>query len=358
MTNPNELPHVAVMIITYNAQQYLGDLFVSLAKTDYPQDKLHVVVLDNASGDGTAQTIRASYPKVHVITSLENTGFAKGNNIAAAFAQAWNPKYLVLLNHDTEVGPLWLVNLVRTADSDSTIGIAQSLLLLHPQKNLINSLGNEIHFLGFGYSRGYREPYRAIEPPSYQATEIPYASGAAMLLRNEVYKKIGLFDERFFMYHEDLDLGWRARLWGYRIVLAPSSVVYHKYLFSKSITKYYWMERNRFITLLQNYHILTMVLVAPFLLCMELGLLFQSLRKGWWREKLRVYQYFLKLENWHAILSARKEIQRNRVISDREATRLFTGRIWYQEIHSPLLTYIANPFFNTVWWILRKMIWW
>ena len=179
-----------------------------------------------------------------------------------------------------------------------------------------------------------------------------------MLVRNSLYQHLGLFDDRFFMYHEDMDLCWRARMHGWRIVLAGRSVVYHKYSFSKSITKYYFMERNRCITLLQNYHILTLILIAPFLLLMEIGLLFQSFRTGWWREKLRVYRYFFSPYVWRDILRKRKEVQSSRAIGDKEATRLFTGRIWYQEINSPLLTYVANPLFSSAWWVLKKLIVW
>ncbi len=367
MTNNNATPRVAVLMVMYNAQSYLGDCFSSLVNTDYPPDRWHVMVVDNASSDDTVAQLnfwKSHFQKLSIamdiIESKENTAFAGGNNVAAAHAQQFNPDYLVLLNQDTVVNANWLKELVAAGESNNKIGIAQSLLLLHPQTNLINSLGNEIHFLGFGFSRGYRDPLSSItynlEPRTYP--EIPYASGAAMLVRNSLYQQIGLFDEKYFMYHEDLDLCWRARLKGWRVVLAPKSVVYHKYSFSKSITKYYFMERNRFITMLQNYHFLTLISLSPFLLLMELGLLFQAFRMGWWREKLRVYRYFFSQSVWHDILKKRKEVQNSRVISDKEATRLFTGCINYQEISSPLLTYVANPFFSAVWWIIRGIIIW
>ncbi len=308
-------------------------------------------------------------------------------------AQQFNPDYLVLLNQDTAVDSQWLKELVKAGEGDPKIGIAQSLLLLHPSpqssptrsaavylpqeksggqapalqdgKNdsenmiLINSLGNAIHFLGFGYCLGYRKPATSyILHPASSSPDIPCASGAAMLVRNALYQKIGLFDDSFFMYHEDLDLCWRARLYGWRIVLAPKSRVYHKYEFSRSIKKYYFMERNRFITIFKNYHLITLIILSPFLLLMELGLLFQAFRMGWWREKLRVYGYFFNKKKWRDILKKRREIQGTRVISDCEAVRLFTGRIWYQEIHSPLLACVANPFFGSMWWMLKKIIWW
>jgi GT2 family glycosyltransferase len=376
----DQWPSLAILIVTYNAKIYLPDLFNSLEKTDYPHDKLHLVVVDNASTDETQKLLKSNFHSslwnlnpIKLIFQPENTGFAKGNNIAAQYAQQFKPKYLVLLNQDTKVSPQWLKELVAVAEQDQKIGVAQSLLLLWNSQHevLVNSLGNEIHFLGFGFCKGYKMNIANCKLQIANSHEIPYASGAAMLIRNKLlypplnpplYKGGGggvdLFQENFFMYHEDLDFCLRARLKGWKIVLAQKSIVYHKYEFSKSIKKYYFMERNRLITILQNYKLATLILISPFLFFMELGLLFQALKNGWWKEKLKVYNYFFKINNINDIINKRRDIQLHRTAKDKEVMRYFTGRITHQEISSPLLTYLANPFFGAVWFILRRIIWW
>jgi hypothetical protein len=372
------MPRVAILIVAYNAKAYLSDLFQSLLQTNYPKESLALFIVDNASTDGTIEYIDSLrvepsrstkgfssegstliteiFSQITVIKNRENLGFAKGNNIAAEAAEYFRPDYLALLNQDTIVDPNWIQELVETAERDSKIGVVQSRLMLWPDTNRINSIGNEIHFLGFGFCRGYRD--KLPTPNSELRTEIPYASGAAMLVRNDLYKQIGLFDPDYFMYHEDMDFCWRARLMGFKIVLAPASVVFHKYSFSKSIKKYYFMERNRFLTIFKNYRLATLLLLAPWLTIMEVGLFFQSLATGWWREKLRVYGFFFKSSTWRMIRQKRKESQLLRKQKDRDIVRLFTGRIEYQEISSPLLRYIANPFFSFVWAITRRIIWW
>ena len=166
-----------------------------------------------------------------------------------------------------------------------------------------------------------------------------------------------MFDEEFWMYNEDQDLGWRIWLSGLKCVLAPEAVVYHKYEFNRSIKKYYFLDRNRIIAMLKNYHFGSLILILPAFIVMEIGLIFFAFKNGWFFEKIKVYNYFLNLTNWRKIWALRKKVQKSRIIKDREIIKMFSGKIWYQEIGETRLR-IANVLFSAYWKIARAIIRW
>jgi GT2 family glycosyltransferase len=211
---------------------------------------LSFLVIDNNSSDSTIEYVKNTYPKVKIIPNRKNRGFAEANNQGYYLAKKQKSDYLVLLNQDTIVEPNWLSHMVGVAENDKKIGAIQPKILLYPEKNLINSFGNSIHLLGFAYCNKYR--YQD-QPGLVQPFELPYASGAACLLKMSVLEKTGLFDDRLFMYHEDVDLGWKIRLAGYKVMIDPLAVIYHKYNYSKATYKFYYMDRNRWIVILKNY---------------------------------------------------------------------------------------------------------
>ncbi|PIP17922.1 MAG: hypothetical protein COY82_02345 [Parcubacteria group bacterium CG_4_10_14_0_8_um_filter_35_7] len=345
---------VAIIIVTYNGREYLPELFKNLFSQSYPQEKFFIIVVDNGSSDETARYIKESFPEAELIQNRYNVGFAEGNNIGVRVAIKNGADYVVFLNQDTIVASNWLEELVKVAESDKTVGMVQSKILLWTEKDKINSLGNHIHFLGFAFCGGYKEQDKAIEG----TPEITYASGAAMLVKIEVLEKVGLFDKDLFLYHEDVDLGWRTRLMGYRIVLAPKSIVYHKYEFARSVEKYYWMERNRFVVMLKNYKWSTLLFMSLPLAFMEAGLLFYSLFSGEFLQKLKGYFYFLNLFNLYKIFKKREKIQKNRKIKDKDIIKFFVGKIEFQEIENPILKHIINPLFNFYWLIAKRLIVW
>jgi len=348
---------VAVIVVTYNAVRYLdgllGTLMPALEKSQHGGLDVELIVVDNASTDDTAARLRA-LQGITLIESPTNTGFAIGNNIGMRRAIEHDAEYVYLLNHDTEVEPDFLLEAVRAMEASDKIGAVQSLILLHPEKDLVNSAGNAMHFLGLGYCLGYRRPAKSINRETI--TEIAYPSGAGVLLCTEALGKTGLFDEEYFMYHEDLDLGLRLRLAGYRNVLAPRSVVYHKYEFSRSIAKYYFMERNRWLTLWKNLRLWTLAVLALPLISAEIGLFIAALGGGWWREKLRVYAYFLKPSSWSRVLAKRQSVAATRVVGDHEIALLWTPVIEFQDVTGPFTKHVANPLMRLTWAILRQLI--
>jgi hypothetical protein len=368
---------VAIVLVNYKnyAEKYLADCIDSIRQQNF-SGEIKVFIVDNETSVESSKLISKLAPEAKLILNKTNDGFAKGNNDAMKLAIARGFDYMVLFNMDTVVEKNCVSELVRVAEDltptlslirrgrKGEVGAVQARLMLWSEKNKINSLGNVTHFLGFGYAKGYGEKYnpqisfsRKERSGGRQEGGICYPSGAAVLYKAETLKKVGLFDEEFWMYNEDQDLGWRIWLAGFKCVLAPAAVVYHKYEFNRSIKKYYWMDRNRIITMLKNYHWATIALVTPACLLMEIGLLFFSAQNGWFKEKMEVYKYFLSAKNWHHILSVRKQIQKSRRVKDKDIIRLFSGKIWYQEIGDGRLK-IANIIFNTYWQIIKVLIRW
>lgn len=350
-------PKIAVIILVYNGEKDLPDCLASLKNQETDFGEVEAIFVDNASTDGSVKWLEKK--KVKSIKSEKNLGFGGGNNLGLRYALKNNFDYAVLLNQDTIVDPGWLRELVKVIELNKDFACVQSRLMAYPDKEKINSLGNNLHYLGFGFCAGGYEKWRDYEK-DYQETqkEIAYPAGAAMLVKTSVLKEIGLFDKDFFMYHDDLELGWRMRMAGYQIVLAPKSIVYHKYHFSKAIRKYYWMERNRFICLLTHYKWRTYFLILPALIAMEAGMFFFSLLSGWWKEKLKVYFYFLKPSAWFKIWRRRRYVQKRRKVGDKEVVKFFCSKIEFQEIMNPVLKYVANPMFAAYWWMVKKLINW
>ncbi len=314
------MPRVAVVVVTFNARPFVDACFGSLARARL--GGAEVIAVDNASTDGTAARIRALFSWVTVVEAGANLGFAGGNDLGIRRALDAACEWVFLLNPDTEVEPGFLEEALAVATADPGAGAVQSLLLLDPERDRINTAGNEIHFLGFGYCGLYRAP-RAEEPAVPR--EIAFASGAASLWRAATLREIGLFDEALFLYHEDLDLGWRLRLAGWRALVAPRSVVFHKYEFSRNTEKYFLIERNRYLVLGKNLSARSILVLLPFLAAGELGLLLVAALSGWLPAKLRADAAVLSPSALRRLRAARREVQRTRRVTDREVMRVFTS---------------------------------
>ena len=272
--------------------------------------------------------------------------------------------YIYLLNEDAEGDPDFLIRAVERAERDPSVAYVQSLILLGQEREKVNTIGNAFHFLGFGYSNGYLwtkdqalkffEKERVKNP----ALEIGYLSGAGVLGRMSAIEKCGLFDHRFFMYHEDTDASFQARIRGFKTVVEPSSVVYHHYDFTKSIKKYYLMERNRWAMVFSFYRLWTIVAILPMFIAMELALLSFSFKRGWWPEKKKVYKEVFSRNFWKWIAERRKKIHAERTISDRELLRHMVSTVEFQgeEVKNGLLTHIGNPVMRAYGWVMRRLV--
>jgi len=260
---------------------------------------------------------------------------------------------------DTEMNPTWLSELVSALENNSEAGIAQSKILLFPKneeekKNpKINSLGNVIHFLGFGFTSAYGEADREIEGyPEIKG----YASGCSFIIRAEVLDKIGGYNEEYYMYHDDMEISLKVKLAGYKIILAPRSVIYHKYEFSRSTKMIYYMERNRYLTIMTFYPLYLILLIALPWIVMDLGMIFYSLIGGWFKEEMKIYGYFFHFKNYVKIEEEKVKIESFSSVPFSKIAKNFVGKIEFTEISNPILSYIVNPLLGLYWWLIKKIV--
>lgn len=256
------LPDVTVIVLNFNGQDYLGDCLDSLLALDYPSERIEIMVVDNGSVDRSVSFVRQAYPAVRLLELPENRGFAAGNN---AGAQAARGTYLAFLNNDMRVDPRWLtemVNALQTADDVASVGAR----ILTWDGRGVDFVGGTLNFYGMG-----SQPEDIVKA-SDDVHEVLFACGGAMLIRRDVFLATGGFDESFFAYFEDVDLGWRLWVLGYRVLFAPRAVAYHRghatgkrFETERRVLLY---ERNALTTILKNYgdEALTRVLPVALLL--------------------------------------------------------------------------------------------
>jgi GT2 family glycosyltransferase len=363
------LPRVAIIYLTYHSDAHLSDAFGAWTKLMYPKDRLVCVIVDNrhpehGSGVSAIEAQLATYPagalpETVILAQTENLGFAGGNNAGIEWALAHGCDYVFLHNDDGLMDAGCLEPLVQAMENDKTIGLAQALLLLYPETQLVNAAGNAYHYLGFGFCNNYRTPVNELR--LQPVSDINYASGAAVMLRADLLKRFGLWDKDFFLYHEDMEYSLRLRMAGYRAVLVTASRFFHKYNFNKSMEKFYWMERNRFGVLLMFFRIPTLILLAPMLCFLEIGLWIFAVRGGWWKERLKVYAYWADPAHWRLWLGKRRAIQNIRKIRDRDILATASPTIQFQEaaMENPALAYLGNPLMTVYYWVIvRGLVWW
>ncbi|MGH7904611.1 MAG: glycosyltransferase family 2 protein [Candidatus Dormibacteraceae bacterium] len=253
MTGGDAEPAASVVILNYNGLHFLDACLTLLLAQELeprrPGAGFEVLLVDNASVDGSSEHVRCRYPRVRVIDAGANLGFAAGNNLGIREAAG---RYVVLLNNDTRVRPGWLAALVAAADSDEAVGaVAAKLVFLDPP-NTIQNAGSILLSDGSGADRGFREPDRG----QYDRREEVFgACGASVLLRRRMLEDVGDFDETFFMYYEDTDLNWRMRLRGWRVLYEPAAVVDHVHAGSSvewSPFFTFHVDRNRLLMLAKN----------------------------------------------------------------------------------------------------------
>ena len=259
--DPALCPPVTAVVIGYNSKDIVGPCLQTLLDQDYPD--LEVVVVDNASQDGTAEFVRTEFPSIKLIASQQNLGFAEGNNLVFRSTRS---KYVVLLNQDAYAQRNWVTELVRCAEADERIGSVGSKMLFHRCPTLLNSTAIEINEAGWGWDRQVGEKD---ENPSPMPEAVFGGCGGAVLYRKAALDKVGGFDRAFFMYYEDTDLAWRLRLAGYTNLYAPLAVVRHDFHGDTGATpgrlfrRRFMSERNRWATLVKNLDWPTLWRVLP-----------------------------------------------------------------------------------------------
>jgi N-acetylglucosaminyl-diphospho-decaprenol L-rhamnosyltransferase len=336
---------ISVVIVTHDH----ADQVIEVLETLRPQLEMadEVIVVDNASADGTAEVARQALPQAQVIETGVNLGFSAGSNLGVARTSA---PLVLLLNPDCHLQPGCLHELRRCAADHGEWGAWQATVLLGDGSH-VNTAGNVVHFLGIGWAGGLGEPVEAL---GSEPREVAFGSGAALVVRREAWEQVGGLEDRFFMYCEDLDLCLRLRLRGWKTGVAPRARVVHDYTFEKGEYKWYFLERNRWWTILGTYPSAVFVAVLPALLLFELLLLPVAAAGGWLQAKRRAQGAVLR--ELPAILARRRRIQAARQISAADFARTLVATV-----DSPMLASArrvpglaqALAFY---WWIVTRTL--
>ena len=220
------LPSVAIVILNWNGKHHLTRFLPSVLTTSYPGCR--IIVADNGSTDDSVEYLRQHFPNVELVVLEKNFGFAKGYNEALKQVQA---DYYVLLNSDVEVTSNWLQPLIDVLELSPEHAVCQPKVLAFNDRQLFEYAGGAggwLDYYGYPFARGRIFDYCEEDNGQYDTTsEIFWASGAAMVIKSNVYHELHGFDEYFFAHQEEIDLCWRIHLSGYKIFCCPQSAVYH-----------------------------------------------------------------------------------------------------------------------------------
>jgi len=226
----------SIIIVNWNGKHLLKECLDSVFSQSYKD--FEVILVDNGSTDGSVEFVKKNYPQVKIVQNKSDVGYARGCNVGVKAATS---DIVVLLNNDTQVEKDWLANLIAPLERDSSIGAVGSKLIFYDKRDYINSVGTFVSVFGFSGSLGDWRPREEYS----KEMELFAPCGGAVAIRRKLYLEIGGLYEPFFLYEDDVDLGWRIWNAGYRVVLAPDAIVYHKYSHTQRPNKYYYMTRNK-----------------------------------------------------------------------------------------------------------------
>lgn len=342
-------PLASIVIVSYNGWPDLERCLTALARDPFCAGaSCEILLLDNGSSDGSADLAATAFPHVRVLTSPTNLGFGAGNNLAAGHARG---EYLAFLNPDTVVETGWLQALIAALQNTPGAGLATSKILLREDPAHINTCGGDLHLTGLHLCRGMGLDSNELA----EMEAVGAVSGAAFALRRDLFLALGGFDGDFFMYVEDSDLSWRARLAGYTCLYVPDSVVHHRYSLRFGPLKTYYQERNRYLMLLKTLRWPTLLVLLPALLLAEVvtwGYVLLSDRPHW-RNKLRAYGDIVR--RWPAILEQRRQVQALRRVSDHAVLSRSTFALAFEQTGAGLAASLAHWVFDPLFWTAQRL---
>jgi len=341
-----EYPKASVIIVNWNGKIYLKDCLLSVLDQTYPD--YEVILVDNGSTDGSVAFIEKDFPEIHLIRLDRNYGFAKANNIGIEKAlKDKRTEYVALLNNDAYVDRRWLEELVACAEKSENAGMVASKILF-AGLNTINSIGTIILKDGSPAHLGGKETDRG----QYDLTEETFAPcAAAALYTRRMLEDVGFFDEDFFAYMEDVDLGWRARLAGWRCTPAPNAYAYHKHSATSkrySEFKIYQIERNRVYLLVKNFP--AKYTFTSLFHTLHRFIIMYTLRKY---EGTEVSRYFENvpssriiralLKAWFdGLLGLKKCIRKRRIIQSRKRVSTKDIDQWFLKFSKPIYEVVSR----------------
>ena len=340
----NKKSLVSIIVLNYNAGELLLNCIESIKKSSY--QNIEILVVDNISSDGSQIKCKERFPDVKLIQNKKNLGYCGGNNVGIKEAQG---EFIVILNPDTIVESNCIDELL-TAHKKFGDGLYQPKILSLNEENIIQSTGNMLHVFGFGFAR---DKGKKIIDINEEIEKIGYASGTCLFTTREVIQKVGLLDEFLFLYHDDLDLGWRAAQIGINSYYVPKSKIFHveSYSLKWSAKKFYWLERNRKYCLLTHYSKDTYAKIHSSLCLVDFFVWFFYISKGFLGAKIKAELDIRK--NREFIETKYQELEKKKIIPDEKLIQEFPDEIF---VPTNVSQQSMNQSFNSILTKLSKKI--
>lgn len=317
-TSNLQLPLISVIIPNWNGASYLPTCLDSLRRQSYPN--FEVMVVDNGSTDGSLELLERDYPEVKVVALLENRGFAGGVNAGIREVQG---EIVAVFNNDAEADPRWLEELAKALARHPEAGMATPKVLLLDERDVINSAGD---FYGVDGVPGNRGVWQRDEGQFDREEYVFGAAGVAAAYRRAMLDDVGLFDEDFFSFCEDVDLAWRAQLARWKCVYVPRAVVYHKLSATGGgrIASYY-CGRNFIYVIAKNYPTTLLRKHWWRIVCAQIDIAWKALRA--WRgeaARARLRGQLAGLWGLPKMLAKRRAVQASKRVSDEYLESILT----------------------------------
>lgn len=315
------MPKVSVIVLNWNGKEHLKDCFESLRQQTFSD--FEVMMTENASTDGSQEFVQKNFPEVNIFQNKENLGYTGANN---AVAKAARGKYLFFLNNDTKVHRDCLKELVSALGADPEAAVC-ALKVMNFEGTGVSTCGCGVDFLGFiDLEPGYK---------------LFFADGSSFFIRKAAFEELGGFDSKHFIFNEELDLCWRAWIFGYRLILNPEAIIYHKVgatvtggsfkkgSYTTSVWRRYLGERNSLRNLLKNYSLPYLFRILPVYLLVNLGEVLVLILNGQFKVIKEAYlkSYWYNMINLPDTLRERCRIQSHRKVSDRFIFSLMSKKV-------------------------------
>ena len=315
---------VTILIVNWNGKRFLSKCLDGLKRQTYKD--FSIILVDNASNDGSVSFVTENYPEVKILALSENLGFSVANNIVLKKARS---KYVVLLNNDAVAHPMWLKNLVNALETHPKAAFAASKMLFYDNPNVIDRAGDAYTRAGTGLLRG-----RGVSADKCNRQEWIFgACAGAAIYRTEMLSDIGLFDEDFFLLYEDVDLSFRAQLKGYKCLYVPEAVVYHKasssIVYDSPISVYYSHRNLEWVYIKNMPGPLIVKTIFPHVIY-DIAAFFYFLICGRGKDFIRAKKDAVK--GLKKTLEKRRQIQANRRVDDRYIWNLLNKELFLHRL--------------------------
>lgn len=317
----NEYPFISIIVLNYNSKEYLHDCLDSLERINYPKNRYEIILADNASSDDSIEYVRGKFQWVRIVKFDENYGYAEGNNKAADYAMG---EYILFLNPDTIVDINWLIELAKEiVKSNNEVAIYGSKVLYMDKPTIIQTTGLTLTPMGIGFSIGAGKSSNCFN----DSKMITSAEGCSFLIKKSIFHKLGGFDSDYFAYVEELDLGYRAWLDGFKVIYVPTSILYHKFGGNwgglDSPYRIFFSQKNRLATIVKNFEIHNVIKGLLISFGFDIIRISTFLIKRHFKGVFAVAKgnyYFSK--ELPKTIKKRKDIQANRKLSDAEMYKM------------------------------------